>query len=84
MECPGAWISPDFDDQSWIKARGGFVGGSTMLSQATRIPNFGQTTQTSLFRHTFAVENVDAIRSLVLRLQYNTDYYFGSMGTVSE
>ena len=65
-----AWTKPDFDDRAWIEARGGFVGGPTLLSQATRLPNFGLHTQTSLFRQRFEVEDVDAIRTLVLRLQY--------------
>ena len=65
-----AWTKPDFDDRAWIEARGGFVGGPTLLSQATQLPNFGLTTRSSLFRQRFEVEDVNAIRTLVLRLQY--------------
>ena len=36
----------------------------------SRLPNFGLHTQTSLFRQRFEVEDVDTIRTLVLRLQY--------------
>jgi len=40
------------------------------LSQATRLPNFGLRTKTSLFRQDFEVEDVNPIRTLVLPLQY--------------
>ena len=56
-----AWTKPDFDDRNWIVARGGFVGGPTLLSQATRLPNFGLSTQTSLFR-----QNNEIVRQFTL------------------
>ena len=40
------------------------------MSQATRLPNFGLRTKTSLFRQDFEVEDVNPIRTLVLPLQY--------------
>ena len=77
-----AWVQPGFEPWAqegsgaspangfWQTSRGGFVGGPTLLEQATRLTDFGPGKHTILFRKTFEVADLDAIQDLVLRLQY--------------
>jgi hypothetical protein len=64
------WYAPDFNDLSWNQARGGFVGGSTSLQQATRFGDFGLNYHSVFFRTKFEVSEPADVHNLVLRLQF--------------
>jgi hypothetical protein len=64
------WYLPEYNDLSWNLARGGFVGGTTSLQQATRFVDFGLSYHSLFFRTQFEVSEPEDIHNLVLRLQF--------------
>lgn len=66
------WIFPDFIDTQWAEGRSGFSIGYGSYDEATTLPySFGLSFR---FRNRFHVEDLDAIRWLILRMDYRDGF----------
>ncbi len=68
VEPPSTWNQADFDDSSWLKGQGGF--GYADEDDTTIIPK----TPALYIRHTFSINDLAAIETLILQADYDDGY----------
>lgn len=68
------WTQSAYNDSVWPSSISGFSTLSGSAYEATLLSDFGSTYQTLYFRKTFAVNNLEIIRWLALRIDYDDGF----------